>query len=480
MKVSFDNFKINGFSYIKPFQNNLGFNTCLKPLERDTVSFSGRKSLIAQDMKLAPSLQSCQRVNKYAEPARYYLERILGEYVGPFVDSTDTLSTKQYPVLVCRARIKSPVSIREKVVSKYSAVSSDMAKDFARKVYNELARYYKPNPNCDVEKVLEDVKSRIEGHDSQGNFLPYTNPALFYYIALQSLQHANAFNFSSIDDEAQATIDKDVLDELKFYLDQHGQLPSTETHAGIKLYASDIVGARIVLREADTKYTKAVFNAIKAAVLDGKLKITTIENNVPDPEKLPKGQKLSDYVYATDATLNSLKKASGADLITNKSKSGYTAVHINVDFSDCDFAKRDPRYSGFKGEIQIIGREVEDLKEIEDLCYKLKDNKNAIKAEYKPFKQHFERYYVGDRKQAFDDYTYSLYLEQRALTKKRRGQDFPSIEQLGFADILPEELDFNYLAKIKKDCDTLIKMNEAKAIIDEIQATLSGKKRNKS
>ena len=206
--------------------------------------------------------------------------------------------------------------------------------------------------------------------------------------------------------------------------------------------------------------------------------IEHIENNIPDPDKLPKGQSLSDYVYASDSTLHSLKKVSGAELITNKSKSGYTAIHINVDFSDCDFAKRDPRYSGFKGEIQIIGREVEELKEIEDLCYKLKDNKNAIKAEYKPFKKHFEKYYVGDTRQAFDDYTYKLYLAQRSLPNKVRGQKFQTPEQLGFADLVPEQLDFNYLDKLKNDCDAIIKMNEAKALLDEIQAVLTGKKKN--
>lgn len=474
MKVSFNN--INGYSAFRPF-NRVGFAAPnLAPLDKDTVSFSGRKSLIAQDMRLAPSMQTCKSVNKYAEPARYYLERILGEYVGPYVDKTDSLSTKQYPVLACRARVKSPVSIREKVVSKYSALSSDMAENYVKEVFNQLSKYYKINKDCDVNKVLSDVKSRIEGHDSQGNFLPYTNPVLYLNIALQSFKNANLFDFTSVRKDMMTEIYKNILDNIILYLSDNGQLPSTETQAGIKSYAKDIVGARIVLRDADVKNTKRVFNAIKQAVEDGKLKIISIENNIPDPDKLPKGQSLSDYVYATDATLKALQKASGAELITNKSKSGYTAIHINVDFSDCDFAKRDPRYAGFQGEIQIIGREVEELKEIEDLCYKLKDNKNAIKAEYKPFKKHFEKYYIGDTKQAFDDYTYRLYLEQRLSSKKMKGHRFPTIEQLGFSETVPQQLDFNVLSKVKKDCDTLIKMNEAKAILDEIQATLTGKK----
>ncbi len=482
MKIFFNSFNIDGLKRLsegqiaQTAQNNGSVSyPNLKPLEKDTVSFSGRKTLIASDMSIAPSVSNCAKVNKDAEPARFYLNRILDEYIGPYVDTTDTLDTRDYPVLACKVRVKSPLSIREKVVSKYSAAYSKMADDFAKKVYDELSRYYVPNPDCNVKAVLNEVKSCIEGHDSRGEFLAYSNPALNYHIALMVLQEANAFKFDALGHEKQSAIDTEIIKNIIQYVRVQEPMQSTESAEGIKSYANDIVGARIVLREPDPNYTKKVFSALKAAVEAGKLKITSIENNIPDPDKLPEGDSVSDYIYAHDYTLQALRRVSGSELKTNKSKSGYMAVHINVDFSDCDFAKN-KRYSGYKGEIQILGREVEKLKEIEDLCYKLKDNKNAIKSEYKPFKTHFEKYYTGDTKDVFDDYTYKMYLAQRRKPKSPKRKDFPSPAQLGFKDKLPEQLDFNQLAKIKAECDAVIKMNEAKELINEIQATIIGKK----
>ena len=197
-----------------------------------------------------------------------------------------------------------------------------------------------------------------------------------------------------------------------------------------------------------------IINALKSAVEDKKLKITSIENNIPDSDNLPNGKQISDYLYATDAQLRSLAKAAGAELIKNKSKTGYLAIHINVDLSDDAFNRNNGVFNGYCGEIQIIGADVERLKDIEDLCYKLKDNKNAIHIAYKPFKDHFLRYYNDSTKDAFDDYTYESYLYQRAISKKqKRNSVFPSLSELGFEKKLPPELDFNYLRRIKIECD---------------------------
>ena len=134
MKILFNSFNIDGLKRLsegqiaQTAQNNASVSyPNLKPLEKDTVSFSGRKTLIASDMSIAPSVSNCAKVNKDAEPARFYLNRILDEYIGPYVDTTDTLDTRDYPVLACKVRVKSPLSIREKVVSKYSAAYSKMA-----------------------------------------------------------------------------------------------------------------------------------------------------------------------------------------------------------------------------------------------------------------------------------------------------------------------------------------------------------------
>lgn len=472
MLVSLCNFSINNLS-LRP-KTNVQTNSYpnLKPIECDTVSFSGRKTLIAEDMSIAPAVKSCTAVEKHAAPAKYYLERILAEYVGEYVDTTDSLPSEDYPILTCESRIKSPRSIREKVVSKFSASHAKMASNFTNKVFEELSRYYDVNEEADVEATIAEVQNNINCHDKRGAFMPHINPLLYYTIIQQCFEEAKIFNYSSVDETRQIEIDTEIANNLSEFVKSQKSLPLTHTNEGIKEIVSDIVGARIILREANPKYTKKVFDGIKRAVEDGKLEITSIENNIPDPDKLDENDNISNYIYATDSTLNSLKTVSGAPLYTNKSKTGYTAVHINVDFSDCDFAKQNSKFAGYRGEIQIIGEEVAQLKEIEDLCYKLKDNKKAIKAEYKPFKKHFQKYYVGDVVQHFDDYTYKAYLEQRAFNKKQDKKDFPSIKQLGFTGKVPEELDFNNLARIKRECDAVKKLNYTADLLKQIQAQI--------
>ena len=228
---------------------------------------------------------------------------------------------------------------------------------------------------------------------------------------------------------------------------------------GVKHYANDIVGARITMKESDPEYTGLVLAALKQAVDDGLLNITSIENNLPDPKKLPQGKEISDYAYATDSQLRKLAKAADAKLIRNKSKSGYLAIHINVDLSSPLFSCYKGVFDGYTGEIQIIGSDVEQLKDVEDLCYKLKDDKNAIRSEYKPFKTHFKTYYNDETKDAFEDYTYALYLAQRSLPPNSKRTDFfPSIEELGFEGKVPKELDFNYLRRLKEKCDFSAKL----------------------
>ncbi len=336
----------------------------LKPLTKDTVSFSGSRKFHGSNMSEAPKEGLCREIEANAEPAKYYLNKVLKRYLTPSIELMQKDNKEKVSPLKFSTRIKSHTSIREKVVTKY----------------------------------LTDGDKSV-------------NP---------------------------------------------------KTIRGIKYYANDIVGARITLKDYDPKYIKAIILALKNAADDGNLKINSIENFIPDSDKLPEGREISDYEYASYLNLQLLAKATGAQFSNVKSKSGYCAIHINVDLSDPVFNKFDRLYNGYCGEIQIIGDNVEKLKDTEDLCYKIKDNK-IINSAYAPFKNYFLKYYNDDTKDAFNEYTYALFISQMALPPGSAG-NFPSIKQLGFEGKVPPELDFNILRKLKRSCDMQIEVmkNEEK------------------
>lgn len=433
----------------------------LQQLSCDTVSFSGRRELVSHHMTNAPSQLLCTKVSDAAEPARYYLQTILDKYINQFTDKSDNKSAKKYPVLDYYTRVKSPSSIREKVVSKYSQLCYANAKEFANEVYLQISRYVHLNPQLSKADAIDTILEVIDGIDESGAPLAYTSIPMYLRMSLSALENMNFFDSSAYSYEKKVEIINKIISDIQTKRDNM-QLPeiSPTTIDGVKYYANDIVGARIILRDNDASNTSKVIDAIKQAVENNELKITSIENNLPDEYKLSVDDNISNYSYAKDPSLHSLAAAADAELDRKPSKSGYTAIHINVDLSNPELSKINPNFDGYQGEIQIIGRDVAQLKEVEDLCYKLKDNKNALREEYRPFKELFLKLYSGETKKHFDDYTFALYLSQRRLDTVHRRSIFPTLAQMGFEKTIPPQLDFNALQKVKEFCDVDIKRHD--------------------
>ncbi len=426
--------------------------------KRDLVSFGARSLLISENMKIAPSAVLCRNIYINAEPAEKYLELVLNKYLDRFVCKPNNSKTQNRPIAQISTRLKDPVSIREKVVSKYSKLYRDELDKFSNEIYDEFSQYCDVNPSVDRKVVIEKIQHIIKDSLPLGKSSIYENQEYLIRHIYKNLRSKTYFSFSNM---SKKRIDR-MLDEIISSMEDK---KPPETHEkiiedapssvkGIKYYANDIVGARIVLKKVANSSVADILDAIKLAVKEKNLKIISIESNVPDPQKLPKGKQVKDYLYATEAQLRSLANTSNAKFLKNTSKSGYIAIHINVDLSNTKFGTEESPFNGYKGEIQIIGEDVEKLKDVEDLCYKLKDNKNAIKAKYKKFKEHFFKYYTDDIKKDFDEYTYMLYLKQRAARANRYSNTiFPSIKALGFEGKIPPELDFNKLRELKLECD---------------------------
>jgi len=430
----------------------------LAPLKKDTVSFSGRAKLMSAGMADAPPEHMTRQIEANAEPARFYLETILEKYLKPITQKTFESDTREFPVLKYTTRTKSSTSIREKVVSKYTKIYGSEINQFANQAVDALLEHYPLKPEMARFMAIAASKRVIKYSHANGNLPPYQNAVFYLSGIIENLDKTNIMDFSGKSDEENKKIFTDIITELEKSSHanhcEDGAYIDPQTVRGVKHYANDIVGARIIMRESGPEYTEAVLSALNDAVKDGALKITSIENNTPAPDKLPEGKDLSDYAYATDIQLKKLANSANAPLITNRTKSGYMAIHINVDLSDDMLSSYNGVFNGYSGEIQIIGIDVLQLKEIEDLCYKLKDNKNAIHVSYKPFKEHFQKYYTDKTKDAFEDYTNALYLAQREIPPGNSSfKAFPSLKELGFEGKVPPELDFNYLRTLKSRCD---------------------------
>ena len=469
------NFNIPKYNNFNRFGLNKSSYPNLAPLAKDTVSFTSRSELLAESMSDAPQVKICKGIEQNAVGAAYYLYAVLDKYLAGIADlkpnstTHDDLRvrprTKQAgsKIATYELRIKSASSIREKVVSKYTKLHKKEHKQFANEFLNLITEHFPISNGIDRESVIDAIKQSTKHSGTAQKSSAYRDAQHHVPTLVKELRSLKMLDFSSASEDEIGLVTKQITEELtqkSSPLIVDGKFADPKTVSGAKYYANDVVGARIILQDATKENGDKIISALKKAVEDGVLTITSIQNNVPDKNRIPEGKEVSDYEYASQQQLHLLQKASNAQLETIESQTGYMAIHINVNLDNPIFKNYNGVFSGYSGEIQIIGRDVAQLKKVEDLCYKFKDKKNAVNVAYKPFKEYFLKHYKDDAVQAFDDYTYDLYLAQRGISSKRRAMAFPSIDELGYAGKVPKELDFNKLRRIYEGCHTIAQDNE--------------------
>ena len=220
----------------------------------------------------------------------------------------------------------------------------------------------------------------------------------------------------------------------------------------VKKNLHDIVGARIIMSDASVENVDKVIDRITKAVEDNKIRILQIENYRPEPELDINDNPIKKYDYASTGAIKRLRDAcneKGCIIEKNDrdKSSGYMAIHLSVQLPN-----------GYIGEIQIMGGDVEDLKEVEDLCYKVKAGKGINKKYDKIVKILAPLRNKDDHilQKAYQEYTRRAYLYQREKEplKNNRKAGKPIFlhipEDLNY---IPESLDFNNLYHEKHKCD---------------------------
>lgn len=246
----------------------------------------------------------------------------------------------------------------------------------------------------------------------------------------------------------------------------------------LKQTIGDIVGTRITLKRSEPKHTTKIINELIKLVEEGKLKITKIQDFPP------KNRDNDSYRYFNLEDLERLRNAinikrqqDGLEELPpiepdNRRSTGYIALHLNVDLSNSKF---DDEHNNYIGEIQILGIDVCKLKDVDDLCYKLRAGK-AIKGGHEAydkfveyFTYHMQNPDYPNIKEDFEEYTARAYAIQRKKEPNEKGvknfETLPTIAQCKMQKKIPPELDFNLLAALKKKCDKKYKEMSANGTI---------------
>lgn len=262
----------------------------------------------------------------------------------------------------------------------------------------------------------------------------------------------------------------------------------------LKGLVEDIIGGRIIIRDDSKAAVKKVLGALGKAVQDGKLHITQIENyrpiidDVPEdivrryrkdlgidlsPKQLKEMQKRGFFDYAAPSDMNEFKRICRTrcrelDFQEHDLPSGYQAIHLRVSLPN-----------GYTGEIQLMGRDVERFKDIEDVYYKAKCGKlDADKypetskrlASLAPLKPQrgkeiteAERREWEFRQDAMQDYTYWSYIAQRL--KGAKGFETKVSEKFLVAPdyLLNQGLGFNQMLPVIKEDRRLYKLKNNKS-----------------
>lgn len=205
----------------------------------------------------------------------------------------------------------------------------------------------------------------------------------------------------------------------------------------------DVAGARIILRSGYHQDFDLLFTELGNMVKHGDLTIREIENYRLTPKDS----------YVSTKTLDKFEEiCNKAGMYPSRKEqaipNGYTAVHLTVELPD-----------GKLAEIQIMGRDMENVKEVEDFYYKYRFNKGLAK-KYRPIQNLLERLMptLDDfQKQALDKYIKDSYIHAKELEPRSSKKPNVVKDFLPFPYFLPQELSYANLYKMMEECDKAAK-----------------------
>lgn len=242
-------------------------------------------------------------------------------------------------------------------------------------------------------------------------------------------------------------------------------------------HMTDLVAGRLVLNAATKKETGKILQEWINAIKDKEFELIELEIKRPFQVKKDKLKGLDaekwDYAYSTmiDKLVDSAEKSQGYranHLPPDYTKSNYPAIHLLVKFPKKIVDKLVKEHKIEREiverpfEIQILGHDVNIYKDLDDLFYKIFDNKMPDEEVYGPFiKEALILKEPGNASwlEKFQDYRRSVFIFQRdreadinhilpTSTKKKEPYKFP-IPRYTF----PRPWDMDSWMALKQKCE---------------------------
>jgi len=207
----------------------------------------------------------------------------------------------------------------------------------------------------------------------------------------------------------------------------------------------DVGGARNVMRKSSFEDTDKIFDCLKDLVKQG-YKIKEVENYRLNPKDSYVSQKTLDKFEKFCIEHDQYPEVKNRPI-----PNGYTAIHITFELSD-----------GKLIELQTMGRDVENVKEVEDFFYKYRNN-IPFDPKYKPIQRTFDKYMptLDDfQKETLNRYIKDSYMNARHIPPRSTKVKFnPEKEFLPFPYSLPQKLSFENIYKMTEECQKASKKN---------------------
>lgn len=143
---------------------------------------------------------------------------------------------------------------------------------------------------------------------------------------------------------------------------------------------TDLNGVKIVLRDGSKSSVKQILKRLEKAISSGVLICTEVENKRPAAAKKLSAKEADKWDYASYETLYNFKKHA-------ESESGKKMRFEPADYTDANYTAIHflLRFPGQKRsfELQLMGRNIATFKDMDDIIFKILNNKNVDKA-YQP------------------------------------------------------------------------------------------------